>query len=224
MTCLSPFTRRRQQKLAAASDERAGELTAGARNEYELLLFQLKTYESQLRGIKSIQGKSKLKTEILPAFDAWIDGVMESEFPNKEDQIFSTCVLWHIDTGNLDRAAELAIFAIKHDFAMLDSFKRTLPCVIAEEFAKSLLLGSPVEPDSFFALDTYISAKGEDDLYLLDMPDPVRAKWLKAGAIFIEKLEGSKEAALAAFKEAVRLWPEVGVKKDIARLEKELSS
>lgn len=216
MTYHSPATRHR---LRVEAEQRASLEqydTAGAGSEYELLLYQLKLDSHQLSGIQSQTAKAVMKVEMLPRYQPWLDGVLEAENPRPNDRIFNTCIIWHIDAGQLDRAAVLGLFAIRHGFDAPDQFKRTLPTIIYEEMAAAILCGQSISLGSVDAMNQQMEGAAPD------MPDPSRSRWHKAAASVYEAA-GKLLEALDQLNLAQKFDPDkAGVKTRIKQLEKQL--
>jgi len=126
-------------------------------------------------------------------------------------------MVWRIDSGDLAGAMQIGRYAIAHNLAMPDQYKRTTACLLAEEAAEVALRGGTEQPGDA----NQLLAVG-DLVVEQDMPDEVRAKLFKA--IGYALAPDSKKAAIAIFKRALELHAKVGVKKDIERLEREIKN
>ncbi len=210
----SPFRRHIEKTIAMQATHESLHLDA-----YQKLFMRLKKAQKQLKEIQSIDNKALFKADLLPDFQAWVDGVLENPTPNTKDEIFTTILVWHIDAGLLDAATTLSMFAIKHQFAGLDDFQRTLATTIFEEIAVQLSKGEAITLDNLESLSQCLEQKQASGAWLLDMPDKVRAKFFKEAANIHDKLS-NKARALDLYHKALFCDERIGVKAQIKRLEK----
>lgn len=211
MIMTSPARRHIERKaasLAGVVDRAAERVNASA---YELMLVSLKEDMRHLKTIQSIVKKVEAKRQMLPKYDAWCAGVMDSD-AGLQDEVFTTVLCWRIDAGDFAGAIPMAEYAIRHKLTLPDRFARSLPCLLAEEVADNALKGDTVPLDAL----RQIGLLTLDE----DMPDEVRAKLHKA--IGYAERETDPASALENLKLALQLHDKVGVKKDIERLEREL--
>ena len=178
---------------------------------YELQLAQLYEDKRRLQAIDSMKGKAELKRELIPKYTPYINGVIDSG-SGVQDDIFSTLMLWHIDAGLFEPALVLARYAIEHAMVMPDNYQRSLPCIIAEEYAEAALKDDPVPANVIRQVAELVDGK--------DMPDQVTAKLQKALGLALEKSD--PEAAIAAFEKALQDDLRAGVKNKITQLRKQL--
>ena len=184
---------------------------------YQELLLLLKQDKQVLKSIDSIQDKQIAKREMLPRYVDWVAGVLEGASPLENDEIFVTVLLWRIDVGQLTEAVPLAMFAIEHDMQTIDDFKRSLPCLIYEQFGEQLEANGDVEAAELDKLIEQALAKLDDGRHAVDMPDPVRAKFLKAAGLFYKRHD-NRTVAKKLFQAADGYYERVGVKKLLKEL------
>ena len=211
---------------ANAQSNQGGELTG---NAYELMLAKLINDKQRLKAIKSIQRKIELKREILPEYDDWIDGALESG-NGAQDQVLTTVLVWHIDAGTYARALDIAQYCLVHNLSLPDQYARDVPTMLLDEIPGAYLEGRFESPAA--AVETLRAVQ------LLtvnaDVPDQASAKLYKAlgyaqigkmgnGDIDFEQLpEEAASKALDNLRRALDLFQNIGVKKDIERLERRL--
>lgn len=211
---------------ANAQSNQGGELTG---NAYELMLAKLINDKQRLKAIKSIQRKIELKREILPEYDDWIDGALESG-NGAQDQVLTTVLVWHIDAGTYARALDIAQYCLVHNLSLPDQYARDVPTMLLDEIPGAYLEGRFESPAA--AVETLRAVQ------LLtvnaDVPDQASAKLYKAlgyaqigkmgnGDIDFEQLpEEAASKALDNLRRALDLFQHIGVKKDIERLERRL--
>lgn len=204
----------KQAALSAAPTATAAE--AEGRTQYERMLLLLDTHQQQLRNLQSLEARAAHKAKLLPEYAAYLDGVVEAG-TSPQDDVLVTLMLWHFDCGLIARALDLAAVAVANNMVMPAQHKRTLPTVVIEETADLLLAGKGAEtPERAMELILRaIEIVGD-----LDMPDQVKAKIHKAaGRAGVANGEPAAETILA-FKRALELDKNVGVKKDIEQLER----
>ncbi|MGH8077918.1 MAG: phage terminase small subunit [Lysobacter sp.] len=216
--CRRHFQRVSAAQAAAATDAGAP-INASA---YELVLAQLAEDRRRLKAVQSIERKIEIKRQRLPQYLPWIEGVLEGG-RGGQDAVLMTVMVWCIDTGEFEIALRIAAYAIQHDLAMPDQYRRDVATLVAEEIADVALA-------AFSAGGTFsdrVLATAEALTQDRDMPDEVRAKVHKAlGLALAARLEGDdRPAALASralehLRRALSLHERVGVKKDIERLER----
>lgn len=234
----SPALRNRQRVLAQLSGQEKAEPTAPAElkpttlvgQEYAALRVLLHDNLRTLSDIASHEARVPVKVEMARAFAPWIDGVLSAEGQAAQDEILVVNLVWSIDYRDFDYALRLAGHAIRHGLAMPQGFTRTPACYLAEEVATIANAEfDAVNLDHLLAVQQLVDGH--------DMHDAVRAKLLKAiGRRYAQRAAqfdpaadnapaGGKAAyvqtALEALNRALQLDSNVGVKKDIERLERE---
>lgn len=221
------FQRQSAAKASAAPDP--GE-TINA-NQYELALLQLTEDKRKLKQLQSIERRIEAKRLMLPAYQPWVDGALAGG-KGAQDAVLMTVMVWKLDVGDFTGALEIGAYALEHDLALPDQFKRDLPTLLVEEIADRALqdLGAG-EPAPFDALARVHQLVGDKT----DMPDEVRAKLFKAlGLEYARAAEADTDAptaahqraeiALECLRRALQLHGKAGVKKDIERLERFLKN
>jgi hypothetical protein len=215
----NPFRRHFQRTIAAKSSRGTPGGAGGLRDDsaYTLMLAQLDEHRRALKAVESIERKAELKRQLLPAYDAWVAGVLEGA-PGAQDDVLMTIMVWRIDVGDFRGALEIGAYALRHDLALPDQYKRSTPCLLVEEFAEAALrthrAGEPIQVEPLVEI--------EDLTASADMPDEVRAKLHKAIGYGLAAAEPAR--ALDHLRRALQLFANVGVKKDIERLERELKN
>lgn len=209
-----------------------------ATNEAALMLVKLTSDRTRLKEIQSIERKIEAKRSMLPEYQAWLDGLIDgaSALPAEtRNDVLTTCMMWHIDTGDFARALEIAAVVLLAKIPMPAQFERTAACAVAEQIA-----------DAAFAA---VGGKGDFDVDLIsetmlltdaeDMPDEVCAKLFKAQALLIYRkadalleaggdaadgpagaYSAALEATKAAASRALALNEKSGVKPLLAKVER----
>jgi len=181
-------------------------------SQYELMLAQLYEHKRRLKGVESMKTRAEIKRELLPEYEPYITGVLQSD-AGAQDDVLTTIMLWCIDAGEHIKALELAEYAMRHNLTMADSFSRSLPCLLAEQFAEAVLKNEDAVPANV------LYQVGELTLNQ-DMPDQVKAKLHKAIGTVL--LESDPAEALTNLQAAYEYDDRSGVKTQIKKLEKQL--
>lgn len=215
----------RVSSMQASASAAPGESLAGA-SRYELMLAKLATDRRRLKDIQSIERKVDVKREVLPEYADYVAGALEGG-RGAQDDVLMTVMVWRIDTGDYAGAMAIVEYALAHRLTMPDQYDRPLATVIAEEFAEAALNANKAGESFSFEMLSQIGELTASH----DMHDQVRAKLLKALAYTLMHGAGDPvgkdlaryQHALNLMRKAVTLHDRVGVKKDIAALEKALS-
>lgn len=235
----SPALRHRQRVLAQLSGEAVqdapipAELTTdtAAGQEYAALRVLLHDNLRQLSDVASHEARIPIKIDMARAFEPWIEGVLLAgeQGAAAQDEVLVFNFVWSIDYRDFDYALRLGAHAIRHGLAMPRGFTRTPACYLTEEIATI----ANAEQDAV-TLDQLLAVQRLVEGH--DFHDAVRAKLHKAiGRGFARKAEdfdptadnapaGGKGAyaalALEHLQRALQLDRNVGVKKDVERLER----
>jgi hypothetical protein len=197
----------------AAASAAPGESLAGA-NAYELMLVKLSTDRRRLKSIASIEQKIKVKRdELLPEYVDYVTGSL-SGGRGAQDDVLTTVMIWRIDAGDYAGALDIARYAIKHRMTLPDQYDRPLATAIAEEFAEAAL----ADFKKGIAIDFVQLGEVAELTAPADMHDQVRAKMHKAIGYAVQSTDSA--LALQHLRRALELDSRVGVKQDIARIEK----
>ncbi len=210
--------RRHRERTTAASRTAAGPATRADATQYELMLAKLAEDRRRLHAAQSIERRAEIKRLLLPEYGPWIAGVLDGDH-GIQDDVFMTVLVWLIDVGDFPAALQLAAYALRHKLTLPDQYKRTLGCLLAEEFAEMALRAqvaqAPMDTESLITLSELVA--------LEDMPDEVRAKLHKAiGYAMIQGKPGEQEqnSALVHLRRALQLHDKCGVKRDIELIER----
>lgn len=190
-------------------------------NQYEFMLCKLAEDKRRLKAVQSMQKKSELKRALLPDYQPWVEGVLQSA-SGTQDDVVMTVMVWCIDAGDFVGAVQIARYALTYKLSLPDQYQRTPACLLAEEFAEAVfrarITHQQIDLESLSAIERLTANE--------DMPDPVRAKLHKALAYgLIAKADitlSEQQTALQHLKRAWQLHDKVGVKKDIEALERTL--
>lgn len=212
----------RHQAAAHAASADTGDSLASA-SAYELMLAKLAEDRRRLKGIQSIEGKAKLKFELLPDYAPWIQGVLENG-RGSQDDVLMTVMIWFLDAGIWRGALEIAEYALAYKLIMPDQYQRTVATAVAEEIAEQAIKLLVIADHP--AIDVGALLHVERLVADHDMPDEVRAKLHKAIGYALRESPDFEEKlkALEHLQRALQLNDKAGVKKDIEQLERELKA
>ena len=212
----SPALRNKQRKLAALHGAASPQFDQVRANAYELQLMQLAEHRRTLKGIQSQELKIAAKRPMLAVYKPWIAGLLAADRGGQDD-VMVTIMLWHLDTGDLEGAFDMADYVIRHGLNTPDQYERTAPTLIAEEVAETAIkLQDAGTGPSLGLLSAYIELLKGSDMF-----DQVRAKLHKAvgRACYAE---GFKEQAAEHFRRALELHDKVGIKRELEDLVREI--
>ncbi len=210
------------KKLAEKQSVSPDDSISDNATQYDLMLAQLVTHQRQLSQIQSIERRITVKADLLPIYTAYVDGIIAGNAGSQND-VLMTVMMWRIDVGDLESAIEIADYAIEHDLAMPERFRRDTATLIAEETAEYAIANNDD------ALNEASSNRKNDItehlLHVLeltaekDMPDEVKAKLHKALGLQLQEV--NKQEAISHLTRALELNARCGVKKLLDKLKKE---
>ncbi|MBS0501102.1 MAG: terminase [Proteobacteria bacterium] len=211
--------------LASASGQQDphGEPTGTA---YELMQAQLHEHMRTLKGIQSVERKIDAKRTMLADFDAYLDGVLQAD-AGGQDVVLATVLVWHLDAGLWARGLQLADYALRHAIRLPDQYSRDLPTLLLDEVSDAAIKGQLAGVDAAVYLAHVDRLTRERDA-----PDQARAKlhkaigWALIGKTATHDVDPKDipvdqcQLALPHLQRAIELFAQVGVKKDVERLER----
>lgn len=223
--------RRHQMRVlaeqAALATPNGGQVEGSA---YELMLAQLYEHRRTLKAIQSVERKIEAKRTMLADFDAWIDGALAGG-QGGQDLVLTSVMVWHLDVGNWARGLQIAEYVLQHGLALPDQYNRDTATLLIDETSTAALAGSLTGPDALVVLARVDQMTAERDA-----PDQARAKLHKAiGYALMGKTPTTEpdittldpalaRRAMDQLQRAHQLFGQVGVKKDMERLERRLKA
>ena len=100
--------RKRAAREAAATAPAA--LMDGATG-YEVMLAKLQQDQFRLKQVQSQEGKAKLKTEMLPEYVPYVDGVL-SAGQGAQDDVITTIMVWRFDASDFAGGLQVAEYVL----------------------------------------------------------------------------------------------------------------
>ena len=217
------------RKLAAKQQAQAdaanvhGETVGEA---FELMMMQMRQHRSDLKAIKSIESKIEAKRQLLPLYDAYVDGVMQAR-PGTQDQIIARVMVWSLDAGLYKRGIDIAEYMLAAGLNPPDDYQRNVATILQDEISTAVCDGK-LSGDE--AMQTILRVMGLTTT--ADTPDQPKARLCKAAGWALIGKTSTSDAdiakltpevcaqALPYLQRAIELDKLAGVKKDIERLER----
>lgn len=219
------LAQRHQRRVLAALEAAATApaISMSGGTAYEMQLAQLLQDRLRLKQIQSTEAKKLLKPQLLPAYEPYVQGVLEAG-NGAQDEVLTTIMVWRIDAGDYGGALDIAAYVLQHNLLMPDRFERSTGCLVAEEIAEAALQSQKIGG----GFDLVILHRTLELTYEQDMPDEARAKlYLATGRATVAGLDaehpgqpGQVEAGIELLKRAIELNSSCGGKKDLEGAER----
>lgn len=212
-----------QQAAQAAAADPHGPMQGA---EHELMLAQLHAHLRTLKAIQSVEKKIEVKRTMLADFDNYLDGVLEAD-AGAQDPVVTTLLVWHLDVGNWRQGLQLASYCLRHGLQLPDQYQRNLPTLLLDDISEAAIAGKLAGTDAMVALAQVDELTKDQDTH-----DQARAKlhkaigWAAMGKtathdVDAKQLQREQVAiALPQLQRAIALHVQIGVKKDVERLER----
>lgn len=182
-------------------------------NEYEKMLYLLSRHKKDLKQIQSTEQKAAYKKSVLKHYLPWIEGAL-STGNGKQDNVLMTWQVWAVDCGEYHLALQIAEYAIHQELQLPDGFARTLPTMLAEEFAdaakKAQKVQKPFDVSYLQRVDALTREK--------DMPDESRARLYREIGLLLAPTQ--PDTALDYLERALELNINIGVQGEVKKLRK----
>lgn len=197
---------------------------AALNQQDQMMMVALDSDLKRLAGIQSRQSKTALKRdELIPRYHDYLLAMMV-ENQARTPEIIARNMIWAFDAGKAAWGFELGQFAVKHNIAMPEGFRRDVRNAFVGDAARLALSwikerGKDALKDLGFIWQVWELADG-NNAGTWDLLDDIRADLYKAVGFVCEYKEGFLPDALDLYKAAKALNPRIGVTRDIARLEK----
>ena len=154
------------------------------------------------------------QTELLPSYQAYLDEVLACN-SGSDNPVLIQCMIWRFNVHDIGGALQLANYALRHQLAMPDGWKASVPAFVCREVA-------------YWALQTQKAgdspqpwlAQVFEQSRTWEKPDPIEALLLKAMGQAVYATQ--PDTALAYLQRAAQLDHAVGVAQMIKRLTKQL--
>ncbi|MDP8176341.1 phage terminase small subunit [Pasteurella skyensis] len=183
--------------------------------EYEKMLYLLARYKKEISNIQSREQRAEMKKKILPEFLPWIEGALAGG-TGKQDNVLMTWQVWAIDCDEYHLALQIADYAIHQDLVLPSNFSRTVPTMLAEEFAdKAKKKHSANQRFEISYLEQVQRLTADCDIF-----DESRARLLRE--LGLEQVHTDPKQALATLERALQLDNNIGVRGEIKKLRKQL--
>lgn len=224
----SPAQLHRIRELAAkagAAQDAAPAILGGIQGQ---MLAKLTQDVRRLHDIQSVEKKIALKRQLLPDYEAYIDGVLHGD-GGQPDEVIATLMLWHLDAGWYDRGLDIAAYVMRHGLPLPERLKRNTATLLLDEVAGAIATGALSNPSEAMAILQRVASLVTDQ----DAPDQARAKLHFAIGKTLAAEAGDNpsgqhvemaKSAVAQLQRAVSLYPAIGAKKLIETLERKIKN
>ena len=213
---MNVFKKHKQRVEAQAAVAAAGTSDAAPSSVMEQMAAQMRAHKTELTAIQSRNAKNERKAELLPDYEAYVDGVLAAEIGVQDDTVM-TVMIWAIDAGSYDYAINIAEWAIVNDLETPPEFTRDVQTLLTDGITDAALTDRAEIAKFKDALHDALAVVGGSD-----MPDQVSAKLMKALSWSIA--EDDPRKALEHAKSALAFDSKAGVKQDIKALEKTVAA
>ena len=209
-------TKQHYLRVSAELENSAEAETLEGASEYEKMLFLLARHQKNLKGVQSMEQRAAMKREYLADYLPWIEGALTAG-TGKQDNVLMTWLVWAIDCEEYPLALRIAEYALHQDLVLPEQFNRTVPTLVAEEFADAAKKALQLQQATFdVELLQRVAELTEDK----DMPDQSRARLYREIGLLLK--DTNQAAALAAMEKAWSLDDKIGLKTEVNKLRKAL--
>ncbi|EIY4984770.1 phage terminase small subunit [Klebsiella quasipneumoniae] len=224
----------RRQMLNHAEKNRPGRSDAAPTHEVSdslhLQLLALDRDLQRLRDLPQIKQRVDLKRdELLPKWAPYVERYLSAGevYPYA---VFGWCVIWLFDVGELERALDWANIAIAQDQPTPERLRSRFPAFVADQ----ILAWAELQAESGHAIEPYFSRVFKHVREDWRLHEKHTAKFYKfAGELLLRDQTGTPAPSVITDRErlakslelllvADRLWPKIGVKSRINRVEARL--
>ena len=226
MSVIRDHKLRHQAQLAAAKAAATGQVADATADSLHLQLIALEDDIARLRRLDRIADRVELKrTELLPKYRPFVEAYL-AEGKTHSNPVLATITCWLFDVGELETGIAWALRCIELGQSTPDNIKRDWPHFVADtvlEWAEPMAAdGHSVEPYFSQVLELV------DGSWKLN--EQLTAKWFKAAGLnLLRGDDGKPNAALIAdtdrlnaagkwLAKAGRVWPNIGVKTQLERI------
>lgn len=203
-----------QAELASSHALDIGSADMAGFSVYDRFMALLGTHKRALSSISSMETRQAQKAQYEPEYADYLAGVLAKK-PGTQDEIITTWLVWYLDIAKIDKALELAAYAIPHDLKLPADYSRSLSATFIEELAEMALK----QPDKVSLEQLQQAQELTEDA---DMLDEISAKLQRALGEHYASLDNLK-AAIHHMDRALELNPNCGCKKQRDALARQLA-
>lgn len=189
---MSPCQRHRARvKAAQVLDKR--EALAASPVSFHLQKLELESDVARLRSLPRTEDRIEMKRDVLlPRWLPTVENYLASD-TRYANPALVYCVIWLLDTGEMEKALDWADVAIRESQAMPDNFKSTLPAFIADTVLEwtfaAAAAGHSIEP--FFSR-TFTNIRENWRLH-----EDINAKWFRFAGLYLLRDDSGRPRATA---------------------------
>lgn len=189
---MSPCQRHRARIKAAQALDKHEALTASPVS-FHLQKLELESDVVQLRSLPTTADRVEFKRDHLlprwlPTVEAYLAG--DKRYANPA---LVYCVIWLLDTGEMEKALDWADIAIREGQAMPDNFKSTLPAFIAD----TVLAWATDEAAKGHSIQPYFSRTFDNIRDKWRLHEDINAKWFKFAGLYLLRDHNGEPRATA---------------------------
>lgn len=189
---LSPAQRHRARVNAAKMLNRREALTASPVS-FHLQITELKRDVERLRSLPATADRVDMKRDELlprwlPSVEAYLAG--DKVFDNPA---FAYCVIWLMDTGEMEKALDWADIAIEQGQRTPENFKSTFPAFIAD----TVMEWAFNEAEAGHSIEPYFTRTFNNVRDKWRLHEDIKAKWFKFAGLYMLRDENGSPRATA---------------------------
>ncbi|MGP9421525.1 phage terminase small subunit [Ewingella sp. AOP9-I1-14] len=189
---MSPCQRHRARIKAAETLDKREALTSSPVS-FHLQKLELESDVAHLRSLPRTEDRVKMKRDELlprwlPTVEAYIAG--DKRYANPA---LVYCVIWLLDTGEIEKALDWADIAIGEGQDMPDNFKSTMPAFIAD----TVLEWAMVEAASGHSIEPFFSRTFNNIRDKWRLHEDINAKWFKFAGLYLLRDHNGEPRATA---------------------------
>jgi len=189
---MSPCQRHRARIKAAETLDKREALTSSPVS-FHLQKLELESDVAHLRGQPCTADRVDMKRDELlprwlPTVEAYIAG--DKRYANPA---LVYCVIWLLDTGEIEKALDWADIAIGEGQDMPDNFKSTMPAFIAD----TVLEWATVEAASGHSIEPFFSRTFNNIRDKWRLHEDINAKWFKFAGLYLLRDHNGEPRATA---------------------------
>lgn len=198
------------------SQQHVPEAASAQDNPAQAIELRLYAQLKELEGIKSMETRAEKKAQWLPDYQGYIDGCLAVS-PAPQNNVLLILMVWALDSQQLELASRIGRYAVLNDMVMPEPWTRSVAEVVTEQAAEVYNNNVELATAQHLVIQDIIDlGRGED------MLDLIRAKIYKAQGLALRQQQ--PQEAIQAFKTALRLDGNSGVKKLLESTERAIKS
>lgn len=189
---LSPAQRHRMKVMAARTLEKREALSSSPVS-FHLQLHALKRDVERLRSMPTRADRIEMKRdELLPCWVPTVEAYLAGD-ARFDNPVFAYCIVWLIDTGELQKALDWADIAIAQGQSTPENIKSTFPAFIAD----NVMEWATVQAAAGHSIEPYFSRTFDNIRDKWRLHEDIKAKWFKFAGLHLLRDAGGQPRATA---------------------------